>query len=335
VQPSQSDPRIFYLLAALCAGALAMLASFILTPIVQRAAEQHGAAHEPRSRDLHLRPIARWGGLAIYVAFVLALLGSAAVLRYAFGTKIAWHSVNTAIGVLLAGTLLSVVGAIDDLHDVPPGKQMLAQVLCAAALIPLGIRIDVLSDPFHPGAMLSLGAWSYPLTLLWIVGVTNAVNWIDGLDGLAAGICAIASATLAFLALQSTQPALALITSALCGSLLGFLRYNFSPARIYMGGGALFVGSTLATVATAGAFKTAATTAILVPVLVLGVPIFDTLFVIIRRLRQGRPIYQADKNHVHHRLLARGFSHRQTVLILYALSLGLSAIAVIVFHIAP
>src|SRR6266508_2394860 len=153
--------------------------------------------------------------------------------------------------------------------------------------------------------------------------VTNAINWIDGMDGLAAGVCAIAAMTLALMAVQSGQPALALLAASLCGSLLGFLRYNFNPAKIFMGGGALFVGFTLAAISTVGAFKVATTMAIGAPLLVLGLPLLDTTLVIFRRWRTGRPIYQADKSHLHHHLLALGYSQRQTVLILYGISLGL------------
>jgi UDP-GlcNAc:undecaprenyl-phosphate GlcNAc-1-phosphate transferase len=295
---------------------------------VQQAALTHGAAHEPRARDLHTGPVARWGGLAIYAAFVIAVALSLALVHWGFGREFAWRSVKAGMGVFLAGTILSIVGALDDLYDISPGKQMIAQILCAALVLPFGVRIDVLSDPLNPGGQIHLGWWTYPATVLWIVGVTNAINWIDGLDGLAAGVCAIAGMALTMMAIARGQPALALMAAALCGSLLGFLRYNFNPARIFMGGGALFVGFCLATIATVGAFKVAAAMALVVPVLILGVPIFDTAFVIVRRFLNGRPVYQADTSHLHHRLLARGFSQRQTVFILYTVSLGLSAVAV-------
>jgi UDP-GlcNAc:undecaprenyl-phosphate GlcNAc-1-phosphate transferase len=205
---------------------------------------------------------------------------------------------------------------------------LVAQVGCAALLIPFGVRIDVLSHPLHPGGYLYLGAWSYPLTILWIVTVTNAINWIDGVDGLAAGVCAIASMALALMAAQRGQAAPALMAGALCGGLLGFLRYNFAPARIFLGGGALFVGFALASIATVGAFKATTAVAVAVPLLILGVPIVDSAVVITRRLLARQPIYRADRGHLHHRLLARGFTPRQTALVLYAVSLGLSAVAV-------
>jgi UDP-GlcNAc:undecaprenyl-phosphate GlcNAc-1-phosphate transferase len=323
-----NEAGTFYLLAGAGAAALAALVSYFLTPVVQQAALRHGAAHQPRARDLHTRPVARWGGLAIYGAFVVTVLLGLVVLYWGYDREIHWRTIRAGIGVFLAGTVLSIVGALDDLYDISPGKQILVQILCAAMVIPFGVRIDVLSDPFHPGSRIHLGMWMYPVTLLWIVGVTNAINWIDGLDGLAAGVCAIAAMALALMAVQTAQPALMLMAAALCGSLLGFLRYNFSPARIFMGGGALFVGFCLASIATVGAFKVAAAMALLVPILILGLPIFDTAFVIVRRFLTGHPIYQADKSHLHHRLLARGFTQRQTVLILYMISLGLSVFAI-------
>jgi UDP-GlcNAc:undecaprenyl-phosphate/decaprenyl-phosphate GlcNAc-1-phosphate transferase len=321
----------FYLLAAVACAALAAGIAYLLTPVVQRAALRHGAAHAPRARDIHQEPVPRWGGVAIYLAFLTAVLVSLAVMHLWLGRLVRWPTLMAGFGVFLGGTLLSLTGAWDDLKELSAGKQMLVQLLCALVVIPFGVKIEFLTDPFHSGQMIYLGAWTYPLTVIWIVSVTNAINWIDGMDGLAAGVCAIAAMTLAIMAVQSGQPALALLAASLCGSLLGFLRYNFNPAKIFMGGGALFVGFTLAAISAVGAFKVAATMAIVVPILILGVPIFDTAFVIVRRFMQGKPIYQADKSHLHHRLLARGFTQRQTVLILYMLSFGLSVLATFLY----
>jgi UDP-GlcNAc:undecaprenyl-phosphate GlcNAc-1-phosphate transferase len=321
----------FYLVAAAAAALLAALVSHLLTPLVQRAALRYGAAHQPRARDLHTMPVARWGGLAIYAAFSIAVLASVLAVDLWFGHHVQGRTISAGVGLFIAGTLLSLIGAIDDVVDLSPGKQMIGQVLCALLVIPFGVKIDVLTDPLHPGNQIFLGPWSYVVTVVWIVSVTNAINWIDGLDGLAAGVCAIAAMALSLMAVQSKQPALALIAASLCGSLLGFLRYNFNPAKIFMGGGALFVGFTLASISAVGAFKIATTMAILVPILILGVPIFDTAFVILRRFLGGRPIYQADTSHLHHRLLARGFSQRQTVIILYAVSISLSAAAIYLY----
>ena len=328
-----SSPRgSFYLLAAVACAALAAGIAHLLTPLVQRVAVRCGAAHAPRARDIHSEPVPRWGGLAIYAAFLVALLVALAVIEVWFGKLVGWPTLVAGTGVFLGGTLLSLMGAWDDLKELSAGKQMAGQILCALLVIPFGVKIEFLTDPFHPGRMVFLGLWAYPLTVLWIVGVTNAINWIDGLDGLAAGVCAIAAMTLALMAVQSSQPALALVAASLCGSLLGFLRYNFNPAKIFMGGGAPFVGFTLAAISAVGAFKVAAATAIMVPILILGVPIFDTAWVIARRFRQGKPIYEADNSsHLHHRLLARGFTQRQTALILYVVSFGLSVVATLLY----
>jgi UDP-GlcNAc:undecaprenyl-phosphate GlcNAc-1-phosphate transferase len=317
-----------YLMLAVGAAAVAAATSYLLTPIVRQLALRYGAAHQPRARDLHIRPVARWGGLAIYAAFLLGLLVSLAWVTRGPGGEIPARTVKAGVGLLLGGTVLSIIGAVDDRYELSPRRQFAAQILCAAMVIPFGVLIDVVSNPFRPGGMVSLGVWAYPVTLLWIVGVTNAINWIDGLDGLAAGICAIAATALVLLAAQSRELAVVLILASLGGSLVGFLRHNFAQARIYMGGGAPFVGFCLATTSAFAAFKAATAVALLVPVLILGVPILDTVIVITRRLAAGRPIYQADKSHIHHRLLARGFTPRQTVLILYAVSLGLTAVAV-------
>jgi UDP-GlcNAc:undecaprenyl-phosphate GlcNAc-1-phosphate transferase len=322
----------FDLMAAMAAAGLAALVSFLLTPIVQRAAHRYGAAHAPRARDIHTNPVARWGGLAIYVAFCVTLLIAVLIVHLWFDRPILANTIRQGAGLLVAGTILSILGALDDVFDLSPAKQFVVQLFCAWLVTQFGVRIDVLTDPFHPGKWIYLGPiWSTVLTVAWLVAVANAVNFIDGLDGLAAGVCAIAAMTLTVMAVQLQKPALALLAAALCGSLLGFLRHNFSPAKIFMGGGAPFVGFVLACISSVGAFKVATTMAILVPVLILGVPIFDTAFVIARRALGGRPIYQADKSHLHHRLLARGFTQRQTVLIIYILSMGLSLAAVYLF----
>lgn len=327
----KSSQGTFYLLAAVACAALAAGVAYLLTPLVQRAALRHGAAHPPRARDIHRELVPRWGGVAIYLAFLGALSSSLLVVHLWFGRLVGWSTLMAGAGVFLGGTLLSLMGAWDDVRELSAGKQLLVEVICALIVIPFGVRIEFLTDPFHPGHMIYLGLWTYPLTVLWIVGVTNAINMIDGMDGLAAGICAIAAMTLALMALQSSQPALALLAASLCGSLLGFLRYNFNPAKIFMGGGAPFVGFTLAAISAVGAFKVAAAMAIAVPILILGVPIFDTAFVVARRFMRGKPIYQADQSHLHHRLLARGFSQRQTVLILYVVSFGLSVVATLLY----
>jgi len=309
---------------------LAALLSWLFTPRVRELALRFGAAHAPRARDVHREPIPRWGGLAIYAAFVLSLVVGALLLVYVFNRPIRGTTLTQGIGLVLAGTILSVMGAFDDRYDLSAAKQMAVQVLCALLVIPFGVVIRLVSNPFGEG-MIDLGWWSYPVTVIWLVAIANAVNWIDGIDGLAAGVTAISALTLSLLAAWSKQPALAILAAALFGSLLGFLRFNFNPAKIFMGGGAPFVGFTLASISAVGAFKAPVAVAVAVPILTLALPIFDTAAVIVKRWRAGRPIYQADKSHLHHRLLELGFSQKQTVLILYGISISLCAVAFGVF----
>ncbi len=320
------DPS-FYLGAATISAVLAAWLSYVFTPFARRAGLRYGAAPAPRARDVHREPIPRWGGLAIYAAFVLSLVVGALVVHFGFGRPIGGGTLRAGLALVLAGGILSVVGAIDDRYDLSAGKQMIAQVLCAAMVVQCGVKIQFISNPLG-GGMVGLHQWlAFFLTVVWLVGVANAVNWIDGIDGLAAGVSAIAAVTLTLMATFTKQPALALMAAALFGSLLGFLRYNFNPAKIFMGGGAQVVGFMLAGISTVGAFKGPVAFTVVFPMLVLALPIFDTALVIFRRWRAGRPIYQADKSHLHHRLLALGFSQKQTVLILYGISFGLCIMA--------
>lgn len=320
-----SDPLFYLGVSALSAGLAAAL-SGAATPLVRKLAFRCGAAHAPRSRDVHREPIPRWGGLAIFAAFALTLVVGALIVHFGFDRPVAPRAVRAGIGVVLAGFILTVVGAIDDRWELSAGKQLIIQLLCAVLVIPFGVEIAFVSNPFG-GGMIPLGWVAYPITVLWLVGVANAVNWIDGIDGLAAGVSGIGAFTLALMAAWSKQPALTILAAALFGSLLGFLPYNFNPARIFMGGGAQVVGFILASISAVGAFKAPVAAAVAVPILILALPLFDTAAVIFKRWRSGRPIYQADQSHLHHRLLARGFSQRQTVLILYGISLCLCLVA--------
>jgi UDP-GlcNAc:undecaprenyl-phosphate GlcNAc-1-phosphate transferase len=319
------DPSFYLGAAAMGAGFAAWL-SWLFTPWVRAIALKNGAAPPPRARDVHQEPVARWGGLAIYAAFVLSIVIAALVVHFGFKRPILFSTLKGGVGVVLAGSILSVVGAIDDKWELSAGKQIVVQFFCALLVMAFGVEIRFVSNPFGEG-MINLGWWTYPITVLWIIGIANAVNWIDGIDGLAAGVTAIAAFTLALMAAWSKQPALTILAASLFGALVGFLRFNFNPAKIFMGGGAPFVGFTLASISTAGAFKAPVAVAVAVPILVLALPIFDTAAVIIKRWRAGRPIYKADKSHLHHRLLDLGFSQRQTVLILYGISLSLCMVA--------
>ena len=230
---------------------------------------------------------------------------------------------------MVGGTLIVALGLVDDYTNLPAKVKLVGQIVAAAVLvIGFDVRIDFITDPF--GDYLFFEWLAIPATLFWIVGLTNTVNLIDGLDGLAAGVATIASVTIFLVALQQGIMLVAVFTAAIAGAALGFLYYNFNPARIFMGdSGSMFLGYMLAGISVIGAVKSAATIALIVPILALGLPILDTTFAIVRRYRGGVPIFKPDKGHLHHRLLDLGFTQRQAVLLMYVISalLGLSAVA--------
>ncbi len=304
---------------ALFAFVISLLVAYVLTPLIRNLCLITGAVAQPGERRVHVRPVPSLGGIAIYFGVVLALLTTMTDLS----------SNRTMQGILVGSTFIVILGIVDDLCELRPRYKLLGQILAAGILVSFGIKIDFVTNPF--GGMIYLGIWGIPLTIFWIVGIINAVNLIDGLDGLAAGVSTIASFTLLVVAIQEGNMMIVLLTASLAGAALGFLKYNFNPAKIFMGDtGSMFLGFMLATVSTSGALKSATAATILVPVLALGVPIFDTVFAIIRRRYNGQPVSQADQGHLHHRLLQRGLSHRQAVLVVYVISicLGLTAIAI-------
>jgi len=298
----------------LVAFTIALAVAYFITPHIKNLAIKAGAMDKPDARKVHTKPVPRMGGLAIYLGFVLAVLASVYVN-------------NEILGLLLGGTVILIVGVIDDLKQMSPKVKLLGQILAALVLVMFNIRIEWLTNPF--GDMIYLQYLSVPITVLWVVGLTNTINLIDGLDGLAAGVSTIASFTILLVALQQNFWLVAILTAALAGSALGFLQHNFSPAKIFMGDtGSMFLGFMLAAVSILGTVKSAATIALIVPIVALGLPIMDTAFAIIRRYSSGRPIFKPDKGHLHHRLLAMGLSQKQAVLLMYVISgcLGLSAI---------
>lgn len=297
------------------AFSIALAVAYFITPRVMDLAIKVGALDAPNERKVHKGIIPRMGGLAIYVAFVLAVLAS-------------MHISREIMGLLVGGTVILIVGIIDDLKPLPARVKLLGQIVAASVLVMFDIRIDWLTNPF--GDMLYVDYLAIPLTIIWVVSLTNTVNLIDGLDGLAAGVSTIASVTILLVALQQNFWTVAILTAALAGSALGFLQYNFNPAKIFMGDtGSMFLGYMLAAISILGAVKSAATIALIVPIVALGLPILDTAFAIIRRYMSGRPIFKPDKGHLHHRLLEMGLTQKQAVLLMYVISgcLGLSAIA--------
>ena len=302
---------------------LAAVAALLLTPPVMMLAAKTGALDQPDARKVHKKPIPRIGGLAIYAAFMLSML---IVMAFA---DLSGELFRGVVGLMISGTLIMLVGVCDDYKNLPAKVKLLGQILAAAVLV-LGfdVRIDFITDPF--GDYIYLEWFAIPATIFWLVGLSNTVNLIDGLDGLAAGVSTIAAITIMLVALEQNVMIIAVMTAALAGAAAGFLFYNFNPASIFMGdSGALFLGFMLAGISVIGAVKCAATIALIVPILALGLPILDTAFAIVRRYRGGVPIFRPDKGHLHHRLLGLGFTQKQAVLLMYVISalLGLSAVA--------
>lgn len=294
------------------------LAAFFLTPLIRKGALKLQFVDPPRERRVHKVPLPLGGGVGIYLAFWLAV--------WAF---IPWRF--ELWGWLVASTGILLLGLIDDKWELSWHVKLVGQFLAAGVLVYFGERIEFVTNPLA-GESMYIGAWGIPLTLLWLVALTNMINWIDGLDGLAAGVCAIACVPLFLVAVQKGRIDAALLTVALFGATVGFLPFNFNPARIIMGdAGAMLLGFSLGAISVDGALKGATAIALTVPVLALGLPITETLFSIFRRLASGRPVYVGDADHLHHRLLAMGLSQRQAVLTLYGVSALMAASALIAF----
>jgi UDP-GlcNAc:undecaprenyl-phosphate GlcNAc-1-phosphate transferase len=221
------------------------------------------------------------------------------------------------------------VGWVDDVRGISPKIKLLGQVAASLILIWGGFYVEFITNPFSDGGIISLGIFSIPVTILWLTGVSNAVNLVDGLDGLSAGVSAIAALTMTIVCIVQEQYTAAALSAVLAAAAFGFLRYNFHPARTFMGDcGSLFLGFVLGALAIMGLSKGATTISIFIPLIIMGIPVLDTFFAIIRRVFLRRPIFEADKDHLHHSLLKQGLSHRRTVLTIYAISavLGLCAI---------
>lgn len=312
--------------------ALAFIIAFSATPIVRRLAFKLSAVDIPKDeRRMHNRPIALMGGLAIIAGFLISLVFDLVTSSNLVTPK------REIIGLVAGICIMACEGILDDRKPLKARVKLMFQIAAAAAVVLIsGTRISVLSNPFGSSPYIVLSpVISYALTIIWIVGITNAINLIDGLDGLAAGVSSISSLSLFFVTLlradldMTTAVYTAIVTIALAGSTLGFLPFNFNPAKIFMGEtGAAFLGFTLGVISIQGAIKSYAAVSIAIPLLVLGLPLFDTLFAIIRRIGTHKPIMQADRSHLHHRLIDMGLSQKQSVLIMYIASatLGLCAI---------
>lgn len=305
----------------------AALIALFLTPIVRRTVIRYGMVDTPEARRVNTVPVPRGGGLAVSAAFlIVAVLFLALNIAAEFVPVPIALSPSEVTALLLGGAVAAALGAVDDLWDLRARWQLLGQILLAAGAVALGISIDFIANPLGPGIIPFTGLAAAALTIFWIVGMINSINWIDGLDGLSCGVSFIAAVTLGIISLstQVGQPLIAVLCFTLAGALLGFLRWNFHPATIFAGtSGVQFIGYTLAILAILGTAKVA------VALLVLGVPIIDTFWIIVRRLSEGRSPFSPDRTHIHHRLLDLGLSHRQTVLVIYGICLVLAVLAML------
>jgi UDP-GlcNAc:undecaprenyl-phosphate/decaprenyl-phosphate GlcNAc-1-phosphate transferase len=302
--------------------------ALLLTPVVWRTVRRMGIVDRPSPRRVNTRPIPRAGGIAVAAAF-LGVTIPFVLLNEPVGWVPTPLNIDTGEMVALfgGGLAAAVIGALDDLYDLRARWQLLGQVALALGAAALGIGITVINNPVGTGIIPFLPPFSIGFTVFWIVGMINSINWIDGLDGLSTGVALIASVTLGLISLttQVSQPLIAVLCFALAGALAGFLRWNFHPARIFTGTtGVQFVGYTLAVLAILGSAKVA------VALLVLGVPIIDTFWIIVGRLSHRRSPFTPDRSHIHHRLLDLGLSHRGTVLVIYAICAVLGVLALLV-----
>lgn len=303
----------------------ALLIAFITTPIVKDLAQKWGAVDVPKdNRRMHHHPIPRMGGLAIFLGFLLSVL--------IFFPFVPGGGLSKEFqGMLLGAVIIVILGIFDDIYALPALPKLLVQIVAATVAVLSGNHIDIISNPniFSSVPYWELGWLRVPVTIIWIVAVTNAVNLIDGLDGLACGVSTISSMTMLVIALSVAEPNVALIAAALAGGCIGFLPYNLNPAKIFMGDtGSTFLGYVLGVVSIQGLFKYYTLISFVVPFLMLGLPIFDTCFAFIRRIAHGQSPMHADRSHIHHRLIDMGLSQKQAVAVLYVVStiLGLCAV---------
>ncbi|WP_400162287.1 glycosyltransferase family 4 protein [Brevibacillus sp. TJ4] len=299
-----------------------LIVAFLATPYVKKLAIKVGAVDAPDQRKVHTRIMPRLGGLAIYLGYLVAFF-----LFVPFADK------PETLGIFIGSSIVMIVGMLDDKYQLSPKWKLLGQLVAALiVVIPFGLKIGVVNLPYEGSIDFGSGwlLWlAVPITIFWIVGVTNAVNLIDGLDGLSAGVSAIATATMAVMAILMGDYNVALYCFVLLGAIIGFLYFNFHPARLFMGDtGSLFLGFNLAALSIMG-FKEALFVSFIIPIVVLGVPLWDTFFAIVRRIINKKPISSPDKGHLHHCLLNMGLSHRTTVLVIYSISIFFGSMAIL------
>ena len=297
---------------------ISYLIGVFIVPFVIEFSQKEGLVDLPNARKIHKVPISRLGGIAIWTSAMLTFLFLVLLSYYPYGSLLS--------GILLVGSLMFVLGLVDDIYNLDAKFKLFLQISIATLVYLLGVQIN------HVPFIGDIGIFSYPITLLWIVGISNALNFIDGVDGLAGSVITVNAVTLAIIAvaMNPPNPISALIGFILAGSMMAFLTYNFDPAKIFMGdSGALFSGFLLATISITGVMK-AATLAILLPFLVLAVPIMDITFSSLRRIAKGQSPFVADAEHIHHKLLHAGFSQKKTVTILTSVAIIAGGLAVLI-----
>ena len=297
---------------------VAFVVAAAVTPAAIKIAPKIGAMDIPKDeRRMHKKPMPRFGGIAIYLGIMAALA--------VFALK------DKGITSVMTGcTLIYMLGLIDDLKDLKPLVKLCGQIVCATVVYIMGVRIEFITNYFGPGNMAFGDVACFIITVLWLIAITNAVNLIDGLDGLAAGIAAISALCIGYVAYIHGQYVPTLAMMAIAGAALGFLPYNFNPAKIFMGdSGSELLGFSIAAVSILGTVKSATIVVVIIPALVLGLPIFDTVMAIFRRLAKHQSIGTADKDHLHHRIMKAGFGQKRAVMILYCISGIMGIVAVL------
>ncbi len=309
---------------------IAMTVVLWITPTIKTLGLKSGRVDKPDERKVHSQPMVRLGGVSIFCGTLIAV-----IILWSLGgfNSLGDNELWPLLGIALGSIAFFAIGLLDDLFELSAISRLIMQFIVAGIAWQLGVRIEYLAIPF--GDLISVGLLSAPITLIWLVGMVNAINWIDGLDGLAAGVSGIAAVSMLVAILYVQDPTIALLVAALAGGALGFLRYNFNPAQIFMGdGGSYFIGFALASIGVVGLSKSMIATAVMLPYLILAVPLVDMTIVVFSRIASGASPFKPDKRHLHHRLLALGLSHKMTVLFIYALTFWVGSVSLVLAGIA-
>lgn len=314
---------------------LAFITAFVITPYTIRLAKKVGAVDYPNDRRINKKPMPRLGGLAVIAGFMVSAIYLIITMSIEKKVNFAEEGLNRKlIGCLLGAIILGITCYIDDVKDIKPLVKLAGQVIAAIVVVSSGVLIDNFTIPFKENSVMLNEVFSFILTVGWIVGITNAINLIDGLDGLSSGITLISCISLLIIFALNESPLIAIILiTALAGAIVGFLPYNFNPAKTFIGDvGSNFMGFAIAVISILGVAKTYTAIVIIAPIIVLALPIFDTLWAIVRRIVKTKSIkgvFKADKGHLHHRLMAKGYTQKQAVLILYGITATLGMVAII------